>query len=354
MLIAAIGIIAIPSIINYINNSKNEISGVTKQLIFTGAELYLDQQNVRLITNNQKYCILLQSIVDNNLLDENISDYKTGEKLDLNKYVEVTYQFDDDLKKSINNYQIVDSCSNKMIHENGDVLYFDVTKGKVCNDYHEDNSKVNYNGTISTKTTNNQNGCLKFYIFNDYETSQRLNLLLDHNTSTGVNWDNSGDNQYGPRTALEKLQEDTGSWVGTEQPTNYTDTIINKKIDYNGYKARLITASDIYNITGVNNLYFFTADGNETETCKEGDNSGCLYRWLYDRLSCDISGNCGYWAADAYLHSVEGVAFARLVRVESFNANGVTETSYRGIPVNGGGEQGHGLRPVIEIDKSNL
>lgn len=241
--------------------------------------------------------------------------------------------------------------------DDGSIVYFDITTGKVCNNYHEDNSKTGYNGTSTTKTTSDQNGCLKFYVFKNYEDEQRLNLLLDHNTTATVNWDDSGDNQYGPRTLLAKLQDDTGSWIGTEQPANYTDTLIEQTINYEGYKARLITEEDIYNITGVPNIYFFTTDGNPTETCREGDNSGCLYRWLYDNFDAlyyEPYGIGGYWAADADTPTVNGVDFARVVQVETFNGNGVSETSYQGIPSGGGGIQVYGLRPVIEVLRNKI
>lgn len=356
VLIAAITILAVPSIINYINGSKNEISEVTKKIVFSGTELYLEKENVKLITNTQRYCVSLQTLVDSGLLDENISEGDVLEEMDLNKFVEVTYQFDNNLKVNKYNYQILNNCSTNMAIENGAVFYFDVTKGKVCNNYHEDNSKTGYNGTSSTKTTNNQNGCLKFYIFNDYEETERLNLLLDHNTTATVNWDDSGSNKQGPVTLLQQLKTDTGSWVGTEQPANYTDNLINKTINYSGYKARLITEEDVFDITDNPNVYFFTETGGETDTCTENNASGCLYNWL--RGNC--VGTVGYWTANAYAHNgnidyaVNGVEFARLITYNSYNVNGVSETSYAGELKYGPGVQHYGLRPVIEIAKSNL
>ena len=68
-------------------------------------------------------------------------------------------------------------------YEDGTVVYYDVLNGRFCNNYHEDNSLTNYNGTEERKTTNNQNSCLKFYAFNYDEGDTVLNLLLDHNTT---------------------------------------------------------------------------------------------------------------------------------------------------------------------------
>ena len=59
--------------------------------------------------------------------------------------------------------------------ENGEVVYFDVTTGKSCDNYNEENSKTGYNGINGTE---NQNGCLKFYAFNDFG-SDKLNLIIN-------------------------------------------------------------------------------------------------------------------------------------------------------------------------------
>ncbi len=248
----------------------------------------------------------------------------------------------------------------------GSVVYFDVTTGSVCDNYHEDNSLTGYNGTSSTKTTDNQNGCLKFYAFNYTEGDTKANLILDHNT-TGVTFGgSSSSNANGPEKALPQLRTDTDSWVGTETPDNYTvsqTTGGNYTIPYKdeGYKARLITANEVARITGntafdesnVSDSFFFDTNEiavNQSPTCKKGNISGCGYGWLYDRSStyCAARGcfnnassgatEIGYWTAT----SVSGSSIS-LWGIDSLGGIG---TFAYGKEI--------GVRPVIEVLSSKL
>ena len=123
----------------------------------------------------------------------------------------------------------------------GTVIYYDPITNNICSTYHVDNSITGFNGTSSTKTTDNQNSCLKWYTFADSDSSL-INLLLDHNTTDKVEFNVSGSNSGGPVTALDKLNYDTSSWnlsrndeyaYSFNDGTGYT-------FDYTGYKARLI------------------------------------------------------------------------------------------------------------------
>lgn len=111
VLISAIVIFAVPSIINYISQSKEEISEVTEQLIFSGTELYIDRnkQDFPEVVNNQ-YCVTLQSVVDSNLLQAPIIDSISGNEIDLSSYVKVSYVYDDKLKINKYKYELVDEC----------------------------------------------------------------------------------------------------------------------------------------------------------------------------------------------------------------------------------------------------
>ena len=175
-------------------------------------------------------------------------------------------------------------------YTNGEVVYFNVTTGTKCSDY-----------TEAQSNTGVKEGCMKFYAFND-AGGTTVNLLLDHNTTALVTWNSSGSSASGPKEVLDQLKTDTASWQGTITPSNYTidqtGQTSNAKytIDYNGYKARLITAQEIAMITenttwddkGVNSWYYFdTKRTAASSTCKSGNTSGCKYGWLYDRTSTD-------------------------------------------------------------------
>lgn len=106
---------------------------------------------------------------------------------------------------------------------------------------------------------------MKFYAFNDADWDT-VNLLLDHNTTALVQWnDNYYDengmpsNVNGPDNVLEQLKSDTAAWQGVESPTTYNvdqdvqtgraKYIINYRDG--GYNARLITIQDIDQITKI-------------------------------------------------------------------------------------------------------
>ena len=255
------------------------------------------------------------------------------------------------------------STETTKTYTNGEIVYFDVKNGVKCSevDYHSDNSKTGYNG-INT-TTSNQNGCLKFYAFNDTK-STKINLLLDHNTTAKVEWGNVND---GPIKVLAQLKIDTDEWKGTLTPENYTLDQTGQKsnakytIDYSRYKARLITAQEIATIAGKTswdekttnlNLFFDSkTDGTESSTCKKGNISGCKYGWLYDRTATDCTTyGClnnsdqtvnGYWTSSLDASS-SFYTYAWWVRYYASMTNYNVTLPYPG------------FRPVIEVDKSIL
>ena len=259
------------------------------------------------------------------------------------------------LKKCNVSDKTIEYTYGNKIYENGDVVYFDVTTGNTCNNYKEENSNTGYNGINGTE---NQNGCLKFYIFNDFG-SDKVNLILDHNTTATIAWNSSGSNVNGPSEEfLNKLNEDTKDWIGIEVPTNYimdqTGQASEAKytIDYSTYKARLITANEVAQIT--NNIswdesklmdwyYFDTKSQTESTTAYN-------YGWLYDRTrnSCETYGCSnnsdigiyGYWTSS----SRAGNTFdAWYVRFEGFVYNNKVDFA-----------DDFGIRPVIEVLKSKL
>ena len=210
-------------------------------------------------------------------------------------------------------YEATEKGNTSVIYKNGEVVYFNVDNGTKCT------------SSEAVSTTGTKNGCMKFYAFND-DGEDTVNLLLDHNTTALVEWKSSGSNASGPSEVLTQLKTDTDGWQGTITPSNYTmdqtgqESNAKYTIDYSGYKARLITAQEIAQITGntafdektaSNYYYYFDSKTNkENDTCKEGNTSGCQYGWLYDRThtSCTTYGclnnsdqtTFGYWTASSY------------------------------------------------------
>lgn len=286
---------------------------------------------------------------------------------------------------------ILDNQKNDALHEiyqdrfkNGDVVYFDVSKGIGCTEeeykasYDETtldylNSKTGYNGfnnkTSETDTTLTdkleiQNSCLKFYAFND-DGGDSINLLLDHNTTAELAWRSSNSNISGPGEVLVQLQIDTSKWKGTLGPLNYSlnqgEGYANYEIDYSGYNARLITAGEIAQITGNIDFNEFNSDLNEwyyldsktsisSTTCKNGDTSGCKYGWLYDKsyIGCVSYGclnNCevdiwGYWTSTSVSESTSEAWYVRFSGNLYHNYVGVSDVL--------------GVRPVITVLREKI
>ena len=243
-------------------------------------------------------------------------------------------------------------------YTNGEVVYFNVTTGEKCSDYTETQSN-----------TGTKSGCMKFYAFND-DGKDKVNLILDHNTTALVAWNSSGSNASGPKEVLTQLNDDTKTWVGTETPSNYTmdqSTQASKAkytIDYSSYKARLITAGEVAQITGnttwdektaTNSFYFDSKTTTASTTCKSGNTTGCKYGWLYDRTSksCTKYGclNNSDQETYGYLTASSNAAYSggawyvdNYADVDNFivNDDNIGDSYYIGV------------RPVIIILKSNL
>lgn len=250
----------------------------------------------------------------------------------------------------------ITGCGSNKVYENGEMVFFNVTTGKKC-------SSADYVEAFSNDGVNE--GCMKFYAFNDDENSKTVSLILDHNTTNhAVYWNsNRGEAEQvikeGPKDAIEQLKKDTENWKGTETPTNYTNKKYGYTIDYSNLNARLITAEEIAKITGnssfdENDTDYFYFDSNTktpSSSCTRGVVNGCKYGWLYDRtytncllwgcLSNSTSYTYGYLTATAFIY--EDTVNEWLVR----NSGGISFDSLTD-------PNGDGLRPVIEVKKSKL
>lgn len=272
-----------------------------------------------------------------------------------------------------------ETCKTKVAitsYINGTEVYFDVANGELCSkeDYHVDNSLTGYNGLIESKTTDNQNSCLKFYIFNSSQSDEKVKLLLDHNTTGTIYWsdENTEINEEGPIQVLNALKLDTNGWLGTQTPSNYTvfqegagdyDITYDDEGTENDFKARLITAKEVADITGNGNFFeattshedYYNFDTNsklQSDTCQRGATAGCQYGWLYDRTnsSCTTFGclnnsrgnemtGYGYWTATSTFGNSKN---AWCVYWDATLYNHAIDVA------------AHGVRPVIEILNPNI
>ena len=232
-------------------------------------------------------------------------------------------------------------------YTNGTAVYFNPVTGTKC-------ASGDAVSTTGTKT-----GCMKWYAFNDGgNTTSMINLILDHNTTATVAWNNSGYNVDGPTNVLAQLASDTNSWAGVPKRTDiYTvsNGTATYNINYGTYRARLITANEIAKITS-NSIFseettifsdwFFLDSNNQTFTASTPGSSN--YDWLFDYTNecttygCSFadSSNYGYWTSTAVFNN-------SLIAWSIDRSGNLSEDAVHL-------QNASGIRPVITLSKNAI
>ena len=372
VILAIIALIATPIILDIIKDTKKEADQRSVEMYYKAVENAIAQQQLdgskpitgTFETKNGKEILLNGEPV---FIVEYDGPEITVERIDIYEDGSVYIQ---GVKSKSDNKTLANSVGTKQRYIDGEEVYIDVTTGKSCTNYHVDNSKTGYNGLTTTKTTDNQNSCLKFYAFLD-DGGKNLNLLLDHNTTAALAWTTSEitTNANGPIDVITQLKTDTDGWSNEiVTPNNYTYNHATRPytINYSGYKARLITAQEIAKITGADKedtlkwkeesstgLYYLDgAKTNETvpnwQTQVANSTNKSDYYWLFDRTNICTSYGCqvadgstiGYWTSSA--HASKSNHAWRVHYYGSLNYHHVNNTS------------SYGVCPVITILKSNI
>ena len=373
VVLAIIALIATPIVMNTIKKSKKGAAERSADSYIKQVETAVAEER---LNKNEVLEGEYQITSDGNLCRDKSASCSDEEKIKIeisgNKPTSgtVTISNDgvsqDEVRLIVGDYKVIYNqeknkyeATDKEKYKNGEVVYFNVDNGTKCT------------SSEAVSATGTKSGCMKFYAFND-DGGDTLNLMLDHNTTSLVAWNktyknDSGSiiNANGPKEVLDQLKNDTDGWKGTITPTNYTmdqtGQTSNAKytIDYSSYKARLITAQELAQITGnttwdektANNYYYLDSKTKTASaTCKEGNTSGCSYGWLYDRtntscidrgcLNNSDKGTFGYWTASSRADSSNSAWAVRFYAI--VDSDYVVYSGYGG------------LRPVITILKSKL
>ena len=93
-MIAVVGILAfmsliiLPKLLDQFNNKREELSNTAKTIIYSAAELYLND-NIEIYpkTVGTPYCVKLQELVDLNYLKAPLTDIETGNDINLEQKV---------------------------------------------------------------------------------------------------------------------------------------------------------------------------------------------------------------------------------------------------------------------------
>ena len=199
---------------------------------------------------------------------------------------------------------------------------------------------VNGDGTYDNKTE-------RFYYVTDMNDSIAV-LIYYNNVSNGkpsnsttYTYDSSGENWHGPVTAIEGLPS-TSEWrnvsltssvrnIVTENGTNQTNGgSLPGNFSYSGKAARLLTAQEINKTCGI-------TVGIDTI----GELDTCNYLMENTKYSNASIGNYGYWLENPRSGSSD-IACDVSGRSRDVNNNTVSDTRVRGV------------RPAIEVPKSNI
>ena len=243
----------------------------------------------------------------------------------------------------------IPEASGKTEYTVGDEVYFDPVKGQRC--YSDEAWTLDDKGST----------CYKWNVIKESDSSSdTVELLLDHNLPEKTTWisledyqaaggtaeeyGSAGNNKYGPITALKYLKQATDNWNGVVTLTS-TDNVVRNNgsgstytINYEGYKARLISGQELADIAG------------KQEWTPSDYITFKVSSWLISNMALgydseissfnDIYGHIGYCTDSAF----------------SSNSNAAWYLGTDGYliyyPV--AGVTNYGVRPVVKILKSNL
>ena len=311
VVISILSLIILPNITGQLADKKEEISKVSQKIILSAAELYANE------TGNIYQTITINDLVEAGKLEQPIIDQKTGKEISLTKEISI----DASGNACIVGIDGCDRITYKQ-YKNGEIVYFNPETGKKCA------------SSEAVNTTGTKIGCMKWYAFNDRKGNATVNVILDHNTTTRVAWNSTGNNSE-MKDVADALKKDTSPWKNA---------------------ARLITANEVAKITKhptfdatQSGQSWFCLDTNKPDTtnwCSKAQGTS-EYAWLFDYTDGCTSYGCnkadsstqGYWTSTPK-KDVSTIAWlVDIYGALRFDYVGFTD---------------RGIRPVITISKSNI
>ena len=200
---------------------------------------------------------------------------------------------------------------------------------------------VNGDGTYDPSTE-------RFYYVTDMNDTTAV-LIYYNNVSAGspsnnttYAYDSSGENFYGPRTAISQLPT-TSQWTNvsltsttraiiTEKGTNTTTGgTLPSNFSYSGYAARLLTLAELRQGTGINNI----------PTGESGELDNFIYLLENTKFSSESNSARSWWLENAYSNT----------SADAWRVDCGSRFVY-GDPVYIASD--FGVRPVIEVSKKNI
>ena len=132
-LLAILGILVIPSILNLVKNKQKDLSDASNDVLYKATELYLSKHDDYDLINGNIYCISLSELASENLITTPFVNPVTRSEISLDKQVEVSV-----VNKSYT-YNFKDSCTEKYVYNDGTGANVPVLLNKMV--------PIKYNGT---------------------------------------------------------------------------------------------------------------------------------------------------------------------------------------------------------------
>ena len=298
LLIGIVALIAVPAVNDIIQNSKQKALDKQMDTIFDSARNWAVKNIDLLPEDNGSILVKLETLKEKGFL-ENKEIINPVSEEELDACVKITHN----VSYNQYDYEYSEECiaNNSIIKTEHACL----TNGTTC--------PTGEKFAIEVAPGNIQN----FYVINDLDNT--LTLIMDRNIGDTVAWGES--KVEGPITALNYLESQTSNWTNISTKTySLTDSIYGTITRPNA-RTRMLTHDEAI----------------DSLECVEY-NAGCP-TWLYENLSSD-STPYGFWLSSA---SVGDANYAWLVsHVGYVHSTDVTFGS------------NYGVRPVIEISKSNI
>lgn len=232
-------------------------------------------------------------------------------------------------------------------YPNGTAIYYNPITNQKCNDYVEANS-----------LNENKEGCLKWYSYNDNVNKNKVNLILDHNTTNKIAYNLDGSNSE-IKEADEEMRNlvNTNYWQVTPRFITADEIALlvgasrDDKIKWSSNKPYSDSPTDIstqsswFYLDGKGNTY---SSSNGWQKLSVSSTNRSKYEWLFDYSNCSNYGCAhpsnlteGYWTSSPIIGSE--------THIWVMDSSGY----YVGIR-NADAANLFGIRPVITLDKKVL
>ena len=104
IILTAISLLVIPNVVNLFSNKKEDINKVNKELIISGAKMYVgDNKDEYPFEEGINYCILISDLIEQGYLDNKVMDINNHSIVDTHV---VKVSLDDELNNTLK-YEIV-------------------------------------------------------------------------------------------------------------------------------------------------------------------------------------------------------------------------------------------------------